>query len=197
MGYERLESVFDDVQIRQLRVHDNAEITCEAHPTFYSLYWTASISLGAWLGALSSVFAHFVDQPHMVTIYWWRDQEPERISLEDLLGALSRLGPENLEAEAGLVRVDLWSNSLSLAWQTVPSHSARWLVYPPPMHERSDIFSILSETVDSEFIAWLMRESASPEFGEGSDLMREFDGLLAAYKHGINIDPSAYGEGKK
>ena len=36
MAYDLLEEAFDDVRIRRLYIHDDAEITCEAHPNFYT-----------------------------------------------------------------------------------------------------------------------------------------------------------------
>jgi hypothetical protein len=192
MGYEARQLEYEDVTVRTLDVHRGMQIAAEAHPHFFTIYWTPSVSLGGWLEALSQLFQFFGDEPHRVTIYWWATREYEETSLEELYGELSRLGPETFEAEAGLVRVDLIARSLSLAWQVMPTREAQWLVYPPLMRERGELVSILSEVLDSDFIRWLIARTAAPEIKEISDPLQEMGSVLSNYKSDVKVPPGLY-----
>ena len=59
MGYEARQLEYEDVTVRTLDVHRGMQIAAEAHPHFFTIYWTPSVSLGGWLEALSQLFQFF------------------------------------------------------------------------------------------------------------------------------------------
>src|SRR6266480_5365344 len=70
VGWETFQETVGDTEIRRLEVHEGAQLTCDAHPGFFTIHWSSGVRLGAWLELLSSVLTSYEDEAHIVTVYW-------------------------------------------------------------------------------------------------------------------------------